>query len=143
MITIETSIKINSSIEKAWSILTNFDAYDTWNPFMRIKGIPEKGEKLYLMISLDGSNFQSFQPIVQESSPPKSFKWIGKLLFKGLFYGEHYFYLETLNNENILLVHGEHFSGILSPLVLHFIKVKTKLKFEEMNEALKKQCETT
>ncbi len=63
---IKTEITITTTPEKAWAILTSFNDYSNWNPFIKsIKGTVEKGKKITVL------------------EPNKEFK-----LFPGLFDGE-------------------------------------------------------
>lgn len=44
---IKTEILINATPEKVWSILTSFDNYPNWNPFIKsIKGEAKVGNKI-------------------------------------------------------------------------------------------------
>ena len=78
----------------------------------------------------------NFKPELLKKDENKEFRWKGKMWFKGLFDGEHYFKLTTDENGHTKLIHGENFSGILSGLILRFIGSDTHQGFEKMNEAL-------
>ena len=70
----------------------------------------------------------------------REFRWVGKLLVKGIFDGEHYFVLSQELGNKTKFTHGEKFRGIL----IYFagkILDKTKGGFELMNESLKIECE--
>jgi uncharacterized protein YndB with AHSA1/START domain len=44
---IVTEIEINAPPSRVWQILTDFEKYPTWNPFIKkISGIPAINEKL-------------------------------------------------------------------------------------------------
>ncbi len=48
---IETDIIINADLNKVWLILTDFESYPHWNPFIRvISGKKKVGEKLRVFI---------------------------------------------------------------------------------------------
>lgn len=83
----------------------------------------------------------TFKPVVLKFEPKKEFRWKGKLGIQGIFDGEHYFILEEVDNNQTKLIHGEKFSGILV-YVMGNVLEKTKIGFELMNEALKKQSES-
>ena len=54
---IKTEILINATPEKIWSILTNFENYSNWNPFIKsIKGEVKVGNKIYARIEPPQSN---------------------------------------------------------------------------------------
>ena len=82
----------------------------------------------------------TFKPLILKFEQNREFRWIGKLLFKGIFDGEHYFKLTDNNNGTTTFVHGEQFGGILVGFLGKTFE-KTKSGFQLMNEALKEECE--
>lgn len=139
---IETSITINASSQKVWSILTDFEKYKDWNPFIiNVEGQPKKGTKLANTMQLEGQKPQTFKPSILVVDNEKEFRWKGHLFVKGIFDGEHYFLLEQLNEQEVRLTQGENFSGFLSNLILKMIEEKTISGFEKMNMALKERAE--
>jgi uncharacterized protein YndB with AHSA1/START domain len=52
---LQTEIDIAAPAERVWRILTDFDAYPDWNPFIRkIQGRPEPSGKLEVRIEPPG-----------------------------------------------------------------------------------------
>jgi len=140
---IQTSIVIDAPAKIVWQILTNFDSYSKWNPFIiKSEGHLKKGGILNNTIQLEGQKAQTFNPVILQVEEEKSFKWMGSLFVKGLFDGEHYFELEAIDSHQTRLIHGEQFSGILSKVILSLIKEKTIAGFEQMNKALKEKAES-
>ncbi len=138
---IKTEIIINASRERIWKVLTDFEAYPQWNPFVvRIEGKPIIGTRLKNTLQNGEKQFQ-FKPIVTSVEPGKSFAWLGSLFIKGLFDGHHSFELEDLGNSQVKFIHSEQFSGILSGFILKKIGADTKLNFIKFNEAIKKRAE--
>ncbi len=138
---IETEITIEASAEKVWQVLTNFEDYPRWNPFVRsISGTNKEGEKLKVFLKPPDGKGMTFHPEVKKSEPGKEFRWKGKLGVPGIFDGEHYFLLEEISSKRTHFVHGEKFSGILVPFMGNILD-KTKEGFELMNKTLKKECE--
>jgi len=70
----------------------------------------------------------------------KEFRWKGKILIPGIFDGEHYFLISKNGNGSTRFVQGEKFNGLLVGLLSSTLK-KTRQGFEQMNEALKRECE--
>ena len=133
---LHTAIHIAASPAEVWAVLTDFDSYPQWNPFVRwLKGRPVVGQQIE--VALPGMNFK---PEVLVFEAGKEFRWKGKLWIKGLFDGEHFFVLQPHGN-GTLFQHGEHFGGLLLPLFKGMIESKTKAGFEEMNRALKARVE--
>jgi len=134
---IETQIIIKSSPEKVWKNLIDFNSYSNWNSFITsIQGTAAVGEQLVANI-----NKSQFKPTVLIATPNKELRWLGKLLFSGIFNGEHYFQITETSDGNTLLTHGENFKGILVPMFKNKLHTDIKNGFESMNEALKRLCE--
>ena len=111
---IETTIDINASRDRVWSILTDFQAMPSWNPFIRsVSGEARQGSRLAVHVAPPGTSGMRFAPLVLVSEPGKELRWLGRLLIQGLFDGEHYFLLDPLGEERTRLTHGEKFSGLL------------------------------
>ena len=86
---IKTSITINATIERIWEILIDVKNYPKWNPFIKsISGDIKEGNQI--QVKLQGMTFKPKILVLTES---KELKWFGHLWFKGLFDGEHRFYL--------------------------------------------------
>lgn len=138
---IETEILIDAPVEIVWRVLMNFDAYRDWNPFITIEGKPILGEKLDVIINMNGKkNF--FKPKVVAYEEERRFEWTGKLILKGLFAGNHYFRLEPVSEFQTKLIHGENFSGLLKGTIMRKIKESTVQGFETMNKAMKNYAES-
>jgi len=138
---IETEIIIGVSPKKLWEVLTDFEGYSQWNPFIKsISGKKEVGDQLRVHIQPPDGKGMTFKPLVLSFTKEKEFRWIGKLGVKGIFDGEHYFKLIDKGDNQTKLIHGEKFSGILVSIMGKTLE-KTKMGFELMNKSLKKECE--
>lgn len=137
---IKTEIIINASQEAVWTVLTDFEAYPSWNPFLvSIKGDKHVGGRLTNTMRT-GSKDQVFKPRIEKFDKNHSFEWLGKLPL-GMFNGRHYFILEALSPTQTKLIHGEHFSGWLRGLIMNKIGEETQQNFIKMNRALKAEAE--
>lgn len=140
--TISTNITIQASAEKVWSVLTRFETYPTWNPFIKlIEGDIRVGNTFKAIIQAPNNKPMAFKPLVLEFTPSKEFKWIGHLWFKGLFDGEHRFQLIENKDGSTTLIQSEKFTGLLVPLFKNMLEKDTLEGFRLMNEALKKRVE--
>lgn len=138
---LETTIIINASKEKVWTVLSDFNKYKNWNPFIRdSKGEMKLGGKLLNTIYIGGKK-NVFNPTIVAVSPNKRFTWLGSIYFKSFFSGRHYFEIQEITENQVKLIHGEDFLGIMSGVVFNKINEKTKAGFVLMNEALKLECE--
>ncbi len=138
---IKTEITINAPKEKVWNTFTNTENYTAWNPFIEsIKGDLKVGEQIAVNLTPPNGKAMTFKPNVLVFEKNKEFRWLGKLFIKGVFDGEHYFQLIDNQDGTTTFVHGEIFNGILVSLMGSILE-NTKIGFELMNEALKKEVE--
>jgi len=138
---IQTEILILADNAKVWDVLLNFESYPTWNPFITsISGERKLGNRLTVSINPPGGKGMTFKPNILTLEANKEFRWKGKLGINGIFDGEHYFILESVDKDITKFIHGEKFSGLLVPLVGKMLD-KTQKGFQLMNESIKKECE--
>jgi hypothetical protein len=140
---IETNIRIQASTEKIWQVVTDFEKYPEWNPFIiHIKADQMANTLAHVTIQPPSQKPMVFKPTIMVYHPNKELRWKGKLFVSGIFDGEHYFMLKPITNSETLFIHGEIFSGLLVPLFSNVL-ANTKLGFEQMNEALKIRSENS
>jgi len=141
---LHSEIQIDAPAERVWELLTDFDSYPQWNPFIRkISGQPAPGERLDVRIEPPGGRGMTFKPKVLNAEPNGSLRWLGQLLVPGLFDGEHSFTIEPLEENRVRFVQREAFKGLLVPLFARSLETNTQRGFEEMNRALKERAEAT
>ena len=139
---ISTQQLIQASPARVWDILMDFPKYPEWNPFIRrIEGVAKPGHQIEVLLQPPGGKPMTFRPLVLVVDEQKEFRWKGKLLFKGLFDGEHIFQLSAQEDGSTLLIHSENFSGLLLPLLRKQLDSQTPKGFIEMNLALRGRAE--
>ncbi len=139
---IETEIEIAAPASVVWKELADTDAYEDWNPFVRrISGNLEVGEYLKVTVGAEGNKPMDFTPEVLVASENQELRWVGRLGFKGIFDGEHYFILEETDRGTTVFRHGENFTGLLGYPLIALIREDTHQGFLAMNEALKARAE--
>jgi hypothetical protein len=140
---LHSEIEIDASASQLWDVLTDFDAYPDWNPFIRrIHGQPTVGGQLEVVLEPPGGRAMTFRPEVLAAEPGREFRWLGRLWgIPKLFDGEHIFEIEPLGESRARFVQREKFSGVLVPLLARSLKTDTQRGFEAMNRALKEQVE--
>ena len=136
-------IEIQASPERVWEVLTDFDAYQEWNPFMvEAEGRAVVGQRLRLRMRPPGRRRPTtFRPRVLEAEPGRRLRWLGRLLLPGLFDGEHRFAIEPAGPGRARLVQEETFGGLLAPLLLRFLAEPTLAGFRQMDQALEARAE--
>jgi len=134
---INTQIEIKATPAKVWNALMDIDNYPNWNPFIRsIEGKMEIGEALRIELP-----DMKFYPKILVCTKNKKLVWQGKLLFDGVFDGEHSFLIRENINGTVTFCQDEIFTGILVGLFTNKLERKTKAGFESMNESLKQLVE--
>ncbi|HOT06282.1 MAG: Polyketide cyclase / dehydrase and lipid transport [Methanosaeta sp. PtaB.Bin039] len=137
---IQTEVVIDASPSRVWQVLTDFEAYPQWNPFIRrIKGEARPGEQLTAELNV-GDLTMTFQPTILIVQPERELRWIGRLFIPGVFDGEHGFIIEQLGRKRVRFVQSESFKGILVPFSGGILK-DTERSFQEMNRELKERAE--
>jgi hypothetical protein len=139
---LSTEIIIKASPEKVWAVLADFENYPAWNPFIKsLTGEVKVGNTIMAkMYPPDGSPM-TFKPTVLAFDKNKELRWVGHLLIKGLFDGEHKFELKDNGNGTTTFYQSEKFKGILVPLFAKRLDKNTKHGFELMNAKLKELTE--
>lgn len=140
---LRTDIRISAPAETVWRILTDFSRYPEWNPFIKsVGGTAEEGAQLQIRLEPPGGRGMSFKPTVLRVVPRRELRWRGRLLFPGLFDGEHIFLLEEGEGGSVRFVQSEVFRGVLVPVLWPFTGDSTRAGFEAMNEAIKRRAES-
>ena len=135
-------IDIHATAERVWQILTDFAAYPQWNPFLtRADGRAHQGQRLTLRLQPVGGRGLTFRPTVLEATPAVRLRWLGHLLVRGVFDGEHSFTIQPLGQGQVRLVQQEDYRGLLVPLLARSLDRRTLPAFERMNQALKRRAE--
>jgi hypothetical protein len=138
---IETDIDINAPISRVWTLLTDFAAMPSWNPFIKsISGNLRQGARLSVHIAPPGTSGMRFKPTIHSVLRERELRWLGHLFVAGIFDGEHYFLLEPHGACRTRLTHGEKFSGLLVGLLSGMLS-STEAGFKAMNTALKQRAE--
>ncbi len=137
-----SDIEIAAPAERVWSVLTRFDAYPDWNPFIRsIRGEARAGARLAVSILAAGDRTMTLRTRVLRADERRELRWRGRLLLPGIFDGEHVFSIAPLDAGRVRLSQRETFRGLLVPALGRVVFGATLAGFEEMNRALKLRAE--
>lgn len=139
---ITSEIIIKSTPSQVWRVLTDFEKYPEWNPFIvSLKGQVDVGERITVTIKPVNGSVMIFKPVVLSCIKNKEICWQGNLFVKGLFDGKHSFKLINNNDGTTTFIQSEFFSGIFIPFFSNMIENKTLKGFHLMNEKLKEIVE--
>lgn len=139
---LESRITIHSSPEEIWAVLTDFDTYPEWNPFIKkIQGVLREGSRLTISMEPPGSFGMNIKPVLLMVNPESELRWLGHFLFPGLLDGEHVFTIQAKGDDTCIFIQREYFSGLLLPLMEKMMMKSTGEGFIQMNEALRDRVE--
>lgn len=140
---IVTQIQIDAPSHQVWQTLTDFHAYQNWNPFMvDVKGAAQLHENVTISVAFKHSQRMQFKIKICEFESAKSLCWTSKFLIGGLFDSVHRFDISSISSNQCLFLNQEAYSGILVGLSWKKIEPGARAGFEAMNRALKHQVES-
>ena len=138
---LENTIDIDATPDEVWDVLTDFEEYEAWNPFIRsITGPAEEGERLAITLTPPGGRSIVMKPTVRAADRGRRFAWLGHLGVPWIFDGEHEFLMAPSSNGTTVFTQRETFRGVLVPFVGSLLR-KTEAGFGVMNVALKQRVE--
>jgi hypothetical protein len=140
---IVTKIEINAPPSRVWQILTDFENYPTWNPFIKkINGIPARNEKLEVHMPDPRGGTMVFTPDVLVAERERELRWLGRSEGDA-FNGEHCFLIDPIENNNnkVRFTQSEKFTGSMVASLEGWLDTAVKQNFEDMNRALKQIAE--
>jgi len=77
---LSNEILINSSAKRLWEIITDFEDFPRWNPFIRrATGEIKTGARLEVFIQPSGTKGMTFRPKVLKVDPNHELRWSGRL----------------------------------------------------------------
>jgi hypothetical protein len=139
---LNTEIVIGADAEAVWKVLTDFDRYIEWNPFISgIEGRLASGERLTVHFARDGSKGVTFRPTVLYAEKLREVRWLGHLILPLLFDGEHRLVIDPIDEKHVRFTQREVFTGLLVPLLWRDLDTNTRQGFQRMNRALKERVE--
>ena len=141
---LETSVHIDATPDEVWRVLTDFDHYGEWNPFITsIEGPVEVGARLSVSLTPPRGRTIRMKPTVRVVQPGRRLRWLGHLGVPGIFDGEHEFVVEPVgppDGPGARFTQRETFRGAMVPFVRRILE-RTRTGFEAMNRALKERVE--
>jgi hypothetical protein len=137
---IEHSTDINAPADTTWAILSDFAAYNEWNPFMTIDGSASRsGDRLTVTVR-PGKRTMTFKPTVTEVEAGSSISWLGRFVLPRVCDGAHELRVEDLGNGRSRFTQRETFRGVLVPIMRTVLR-DTDAGFAAMNAALALRAE--
>jgi hypothetical protein len=140
---LRTEVEINAPVSHVYQVLTDFEHYPAWNPFITsIAGTLASGQELSVEMSLPEGKTYLLKPRLTQVSENSELRWRGHFLLPALLDADHFFQLTERGPELTRVVQGENFSGFLLRFAGNALTL-TARGFVYMNQALKKRAEST
>ena len=140
---IRTEIEISASAERVWETLCGEPSnLARWGgDILDASGRLEEGGVLTLTLRAAPGIKAKVHAKLLRVDPPREIRWRGKLLFPGLFRGEHVFEIVEREGGGVTLIQWETFSGILAPIFFSTLMRSVKDGFQEMNRGIREHAE--
>lgn len=120
---IYTEIEIDAPASIVWSIITDFEDFTRWNPFIKeIAGNLKEGSQIEVFIKPPKFSGMKFKPKILIYKPGKELQWLGKLWIPKFFDGEHSLIIKEIGKNKILFIQKERFNGLLYSLFPNILK---------------------
>jgi hypothetical protein len=138
---IETQIDIRADAAAVWDVLTDFAAYEAWNPFLRaVVGPARQGARLRVRVEPPGQRPVTVRPRIVQCQPGRELRWVGRVVMPGIFDGTHSFRIAACG-VGVRFYQGETYGGLAAPLFQESFRLALKAGFVAMNEALCQRAE--
>lgn len=137
MIEVSAATDIDAPAEAVWSVLTDLDSFQAWNPFIRdAHGTTDVGGTIRVRVHPSLGVPLVFHAKVLASEANRELRWEGHVGASWLARGDHSFTIEPLGDNRVRFVQHETFSGLLPWLARRLLAREARRGFDAMNQAL-------
>ncbi len=139
---IHSSIDIEAPASLVWAILTDFDAYKRWNPYLRaVLGKPTTGDTLSIALQGRTRAVTSISSLLTRVREPREMRWRQRLVAPGIYTTEHSLRIETLPAGGVRFHQTEQIKGLFASFLGRGSRRATEESFHAMSHALKTRAE--
>jgi hypothetical protein len=136
-------VHIEATPEQVWAVLTDFESFPRWNPFIRrASGTVAPGQKLSIHLRLYGKTLVPFQPKLTMVEEPNELRWLARMGLPGVMDVERFFIIEPAEGGGTTFRQGEDCTGAFAtPFLKTGLEKRILAGYERLNNALKKRAE--
>ncbi len=139
---VNSSIDINAPASLVWAILTDFESYQRWNPYIgAILGKPNTGSALSIALRGQRRGVTCMSSLLTQVREPRELRWRRRRFAPGVFTTEHRFRIETLPAGGVRFHQSEQIKGVFAALFGQRSRRAMEEGFHAMNHALKARAE--
>lgn len=139
---VHSEIEINASPEQVWQVLTDFERYNEWNPYIvQASATLAAGQDIRMTLKLYDGKEKSTKRMLTIVKPNQELRWQGFTYFGGLIDREQNFKIEEIETNKVRFSQREQFQGLIVPFIWKNTSVSTRAGFDAMNKALKERVE--
>lgn len=129
-----TAIEIDRPRAAVWDVLTDFESYEKWNPYLSItRGTLRDGAAVEVHITPSKRSDRTESGKITALNPGSLLQWESVALYSVIYASTHRFGVHRLGDERTRFENQKEYRGLLAPLVADD-DIKNDL--EEMNRAL-------
>lgn len=143
MQTIKTEIEILAPPEKVWSIITDIEKWQEWNPTInRSAGQATLGSAVTITMMSDeaGKDGPKYSPQIIQLDEPKYFHWRAHMMAGFIFTNDKIIELEKTDT-GTKITHKETFKGLMAFFMKGQMEKGVPPMLNMMNDALKQLAE--
>lgn len=140
---VQDSLVINASKKKVFELLTHWNAYPEWNPYItKIEGDPEVGQEIKVFFNMGFGPPLSLKCKVENVDAQKTtLSWEYQAALPWIYTAWHSFTIEEINPGQCQIVQKEKMQGLFGNRLQWFYHNLLKKRFHAMHEALRTQVE--
>jgi len=139
-----TEFTIAAPRERVWRVLADTAAYPQWNPLirrLRHRGALVAGRRALISVELISGRSPLWIPVrLRCVDHLRELSWEGGV--SSLVHGLHFHRLEDVDDGSTRVVHGETFSGMLTPLLRRRLEPLLRAGYDRFNQALTARAES-
>ena len=134
-------ITIDSPIEIAWEVLTDFQNYCLWNSFCpKIEGVLELGAPITMQVDL-GNGLQTNVEYITRLDQPNTLVWSMENKPNDPVHADRYQNLVYLDNDRCTYQTEDYFSGEAVPSMIEILGEHIQAGFNKCGVGLKRRSE--
>ena len=142
MFEINHEIEIDAPASSVWAVITDFDSYPQWNPFVvSAKSSLKPGEPIDMKVKLLGP-VQRQVEIILDVEEGKGFRYCMKPFPFGALSSERSHNIIDLGDDRCRYQSHFHLQGWMMPLVRGLMRPALHRGFGGMSEAIKQRAES-